>query len=132
MTAKLEDELAWLHEWTQRIDDRVSEMDEKGRNLMQRWHDLGVAVSKLTGEVDALRDDRVKKLEEHVIGLENLARTPSLTDDGRIVVSANEYDRLKRLDLAAYQLRLWMRPGETTALHRESSILEPLWEALER
>ena len=57
---------------------------------------------------------------------------PSITETGRILVDPDEYARLERLNAAAREFIGWLRPGETTWLDRESSILKPLREALER
>ena len=87
-------------------------------------------------EIDAL-EDRVEELEARILAPEIRTMkvpSPTPTETGRILVDPDEYERLQRVDNAARNFSLWMklRPGETTTLHRGSSILEPIWESLKR
>lgn len=80
----------------------------------------------------ALLEDRVSEIEARVPAIENKTRGPSPTDDGRIVVSANEWERLMRVDNEAREFMRWLGSDAIRGLTRESSIMTGLREALKR
>ena len=105
---------------------------------MNTWGEAMKAIGEL--------EERVSELEARIPAPEIRTRTryldengaivdrtaPSPTDDGQIVVSANEWERLVRVDNEAREFMRWLGSDAIRGLTRESSIMTGLREALGR
>ena len=94
----------------------------------------------ITRKQNALLDSRLRGLEDRVAELEARIPAPEIvtraakespTHDGRIVVDANEWERLAELEKAAREFIQWLPYHGTAALlDRRSSVIEPIIKAL--
>ena len=83
---------------------------------------------ELCGQLQAL-EDRVAELEKQAA-----TRSPSPTHDGRIVVDANEWERLIEIESQANAVLEWMaeRPTATTSVLIPSRLSTGLFKAISR